>query len=67
VLPRSPPAGAAPERWGEPAWATGVRLVAVRWRRRCVRGGPRGRGAPRQPCQVGQRGASGMASPPPTC
>ena len=40
-LPRSPLAGAAPDRGGAPAGGQGVRIVAVRWTRRRVRGGGR--------------------------
>jgi len=65
VLPRSQPARAASECGGEPAGASGIRVQAVGWKRRRVRGGPRGRGGSRQPCQVGQRGAPSMAPPPP--
>jgi len=69
VQPRSPPAGAAPDRGGEPAGGKGVRVVAVRWTWRRVRGGgrPRGRGGPRQPCLVGQQGGRRVRRPRPPC
>jgi len=53
--------------WGQSRRGQAVRVVAVRWTRRRVGGGPRGRGGPRQLYQVGQRGASGMAPPPSPC
>jgi len=67
-LPRSPLAGAAPDRGGEPAAGKVVRVVTVGWTRRRVRGGgPRGRGGPRQPCPVGQTGGRRVWRPRPPC
>ena len=66
-LPRSPLAGAAPDRGGEPAAGKVVRVVTVGWTRRRVRGGGAawpGRASPTVPGGA-NRGAPSMAPSPP--
>jgi len=70
VLPRSTPAGAAPECGGEPAGAKRVRVVAVLWVQRRVRGADGGRVAGAghsNPARWGKGRGAEYGAPVPPC